>query len=495
MAKNHKKMQRSETCVVKYMRFSSERQNESSIEYQDAETDKWCEAHGFTVIESYIDRGYTGTNDRRPEFKRMIEDLQSEGCRCGVVLVYDYSRFSRNTYDAFYYLKILRDLGVYLISVKEDIDYKNEFALMQQFFVIAKNEQDSVDLGRRVMSNKLQKALRCENCGGKPPLGFTVGSDKHYEILPEEASLVRLIFMLTRQGRSYDYMAKYLNDNGYRTKLGKEFTYNSFHSILRQVKYTGIYRWNRTAAKDARGYINSHKEKDIKEQVLIPEGCPQIIPRKLFDDVQKLLESRANGKAANKNRRHYLLGGMDIIHCAGCGRAMVGATVKSHGIEYEVYRCPNHKHKTGCSTVDIRAEYLNPFVIKAIVKNSFKRDNLKTVNRILSELDSTSWLRSKKKRLENAIQQILNAIENNCTEALQLRLKNLEYELEEVTKEIKNKSSIGLIEADKFLSAKHHIVDYMLKYDSPDVRELIFQTVKDIRVGNDDVTIELCNVI
>ncbi len=491
MEKQRKRIKRDESLVVKYMRYSSEKQKESSIEYQDAETDSWCEARGFTVIEKYIDRGYTGTNDRRPDFQRMIEDLQSEGCRCGVVLVYDYSRFSRNTYDAFYYLKILRDLGVYLISVKEDIDYKNEFVLMQQFFIIAKNEQDSIDTGRRVMSNKLQKALRCESCGGKPPLGFTLGADKRYEIVPEEAELVRLIFNLARQGRSYDYMAQYLNDQGYRSKYGRAFTYNSFYSILRQVKYTGVYRWNRTASKDACGYRNSHKEKDIREQIFIPDGCPQIISKKLFDEVQEVLDSRADGKATNKSRRHYLLGGMDIIHCAECGRAMVGATVKSHGLEYEVYRCPNHKHKNGCSTVDIRSDYLNPFVVKAIVENSFKQENLKTVNRLISELDSTTWLRQKKKRLENSIQQILDAIEKDCTESLMTRLKKLEYEKSEIERQIKEKRSVSLVADDNFVSVQNQISDYILSEDSPEVRELIYQTVGDIRVGNDEVSVEL----
>ena len=71
------------------------------------------------------------------------------------------------------------------------------------------------------MSSKMRTATKAEHCGGIPPLGFCIGKDGHLEIVPEEAELVRLIFKLTVQGRSYNYMAKYLNERGYKTKKGE----------------------------------------------------------------------------------------------------------------------------------------------------------------------------------------------------------------------------------------------------------------------------------
>ena len=247
------------------MRYSSDNQTELSIEYQDAETRKWCDEHGYTIIQDYIDRSYIGTNDRRPEFQRMIQDIQSGEIECDVLVVYEYSRLSRDTMDAFCYLKILRDCRVDVVSITEPIDKTSDFAILQQFFIFAKNAQDSIDTGRRVMSSKRRIAANKEHCGGLPPLGFCVDEEGLLEVIPEEAALVRLIFTLTRQGRSYNYMAKYLNDKGYRTKKGSKFTYNSFNSILHQVKYIGIYRWNRAASKDELGYRNTHKEKEISE--------------------------------------------------------------------------------------------------------------------------------------------------------------------------------------------------------------------------------------
>lgn len=476
------------------MRYSSDNQTELSIEYQDAETRKWCDEHGYTIIQDYIDRSYIGTNDRRPEFQRMIQDIQSGEIECDVLVVYEYSRLSRDTMDAFCYLKILRDCRVDVVSITEPIDKTSDFAILQQFFIFAKNAQDSIDTGRRVMSSKRRIAANKEHCGGLPPLGFCVNEEGLLEVIPEEAALVRLIFTLTRQGRSYNYMAKYLNDKGYRTKKGSKFTYNSFNSILHQVKYIGIYRWNRSASKDELGYRNTHKEKEISEQIIIEDGCPQIIPKKLFYEVQALLKSRAGGKAENKSRRHYMLGGMNIIHCAECGRAMVGTIMKSHGLEYEMYSCPNHKVEKTCSTKDIRADFLNPFVAAAIVKHAFKKENIKTLNRLVSELDSTKELRKKKKRIEGSIEQVLQAIDISCTETLLKHLKKLEYERDSLDRQIKEKGSIQMMDNSLFKSTRQKLINYIYTQDSPEIRELIQETVGDIRVGNDEVTVELKNV-
>ena len=71
------------------------------------------------------------------------------------------------------------------------------------------------------------------------------------------------------------------------------------------------------------------------------------------------------------------------------------------------------------------------------------------------------------------------------------RLKKLEYEKSEIERQIKEKRSVSLVADDNFVSVQNQISDYILSEDSPEVRELIYQTVGDIRVGNDEVSVEL----
>ena len=62
--------------IFRYMRYSSHNQTETSIECQDITTRKYCQEKGYEIVKDYIDRSYTGTNDQRPDFQQMIEDIK-----------------------------------------------------------------------------------------------------------------------------------------------------------------------------------------------------------------------------------------------------------------------------------------------------------------------------------------------------------------------------------------------------------------------------------
>ena len=82
--------------VASYTRFSSEGQNETSIEYQDSGIEQYCKRMGYVIVEKYSDKAFSATNDRRPDFRRMIHDAGNKP-RWKKLIVYDFSRFSRNT--------------------------------------------------------------------------------------------------------------------------------------------------------------------------------------------------------------------------------------------------------------------------------------------------------------------------------------------------------------------------------------------------------------
>ena len=105
--------------AVVYARYSSDRQNEMSIEGQLAECRKYAEANDIVIVQEYIDRALTATTDKRPEFLRMISDSSERNFE--IILVYQFDRFARNKDDSGYYKKILRDNGVRVISAKEQI--------------------------------------------------------------------------------------------------------------------------------------------------------------------------------------------------------------------------------------------------------------------------------------------------------------------------------------------------------------------------------------
>ena len=93
------------TAVI-YARYSSDNQNEQSIEGQLRVCQDYAERNGILILNTYIDRAMTGTNDNRPDFQKMIKDSNNKEFE--YVIVYKIDRFSRNKYETAKYKKILQ---------------------------------------------------------------------------------------------------------------------------------------------------------------------------------------------------------------------------------------------------------------------------------------------------------------------------------------------------------------------------------------------------
>ena len=105
--------------AVVYARYSSDSQTEQSIEGQLRVCNEYAERNNIEIVENYIDRAMTGTNDNRPDFKRMLADAKKK--EWDYVLVYKFDRFSRNKYESVIHKKGLKDLGITVVSAMENI--------------------------------------------------------------------------------------------------------------------------------------------------------------------------------------------------------------------------------------------------------------------------------------------------------------------------------------------------------------------------------------
>lgn len=116
--KNLNKEGNMKTAVI-YARYSSDRQTEQSIEGQLRVCSDYADKNKIIIVDTYIDRAMSGTNDNRPAFKQMIIDSSKK--QWDYVIVYKLDRFSRNKYENAIHKKTLRDNGVKLLSAMENI--------------------------------------------------------------------------------------------------------------------------------------------------------------------------------------------------------------------------------------------------------------------------------------------------------------------------------------------------------------------------------------
>ena len=159
-----------------YARYSSDNQRDESIDAQLRAIHKFANENGYQIVSEYIDRAKTGTNDRREEFQRMIQD--SDDGDFEVVIVHKLDRFARNRYDSAISRKILRDNGVELYSVIEKFDNTPESIILEGLMETL-NEYYSANLSREVMKGMRENALQCRYTGGYVPLGYRVDDTGH----------------------------------------------------------------------------------------------------------------------------------------------------------------------------------------------------------------------------------------------------------------------------------------------------------------------------
>ena len=223
------------TAVI-YARYSCDAQTEQSIEGQLHVCKEYAEKNDLLVVDEYIDRATTGTNDNRAAFQQMLAD--SKRRQWSVVIVYKLDRFARNMYESVINRKKLSDNGVCLVSAMENIPDTPEGKLFQAV-IEGFNEYYSEDLRQKVNRGLRESWIKGNATGGIPPFGYVI-KDKKYVIDETEADAVREIFRKYSQGFKANSIANDLKERNVRRKNGKLVDQKYVYVILHDKRYTGV---------------------------------------------------------------------------------------------------------------------------------------------------------------------------------------------------------------------------------------------------------------
>lgn len=482
-----------------YARYSSDNQREESIEAQERAIEEYIKKNDIQIVKRYYDRAKSATSDRRPGFQQMISD--SSAGIFDLVIVHKLDRFSRDKYDSAKYKRILKQNGVKVESVTEHLDGSPESVILESV-IEGMAEYYSKNLAREVMKGMKETALQCKHTGGKPPLGYDLNEDKTYRINEKEAEAVKVVFEMYANGYTYVDIARKLNNMGARTKEGKTFSKNSLGSILRNEKYSGVYIFNRSSAKDAFGKRNTNKEKDEDEIIRVEGGMPQIITKELYETVQATIAKRQKSPGANKAKVQYLLSG--LIKCGECGYSMNGNRRTSNVKPvYMSYRCGCRQHKYDCNNKEIRKEYIEEFVLSELEKHILNEQAIpiiaQKVNQYITEKTSNErtsveGLKSELKEVEKQIGNGLTAIlEGYSKDILKTKLSELELRKNEIESKIleierAHDYIVQVNEEDiKLMFSK--IKSFVQTRNIPECKKFISDYVKEVIVYKDHVEV------
>ncbi|MBQ7383335.1 MAG: recombinase family protein [Clostridia bacterium] len=434
--------------AVAYARYSSDKQQESSITVQLAAIHKFCDAHKIELIHEYIDEAQTGMNANRRDFQEMVRAAPDKEFK--LIVVHRMDRWARNVDDARYYKKYFAKHGSKIVSAIEEFDDTPEgefFELMSMGMA----ELYSKKLSREAVAGKLANAREGKIHGGTPPLGYRV-QGKYYVIEEKEAEAVRIIFNMVVEGYGYTSIKSFLNSNGYRHADGRLFTAH-FTDILRNRKYIGEYVYNRSAYR-ARGVeYNNHTQKAEEEIIRIPGGMPRIIDDDTFNKVQYILdERRKHPNLRGVRKKKYLLTG--LLLCDECGKSFCGGKMRSHKIEYAIYKCNNRG--MNCPSKSINALHLEEYLFKLLEDCLLSPKNIEKLcdtvkacyiksydslnaeyDRIREEIESTEHtIKEQRDTYANSDNKILKSFVESGLRELERELNGLRYQLRDCEEKI-----------------------------------------------------------
>lgn len=354
-----------------------------SIENQKAIISDFVE-HKFPGAELvfYEDRDRSGyTFEQREGYQAMRRELMAH--RLDILVVKDFSRFSRRNSRGLVELEDLRDAGVRIISIGDGIDFPNDDDWLKIQFQFLINEMPVTDTSKKVKS-----VIRRRQEDGKwicaAPYGYIVNKKQQFEVVPVEADIVRRIYRMYIDGWGYKKIANSLTDEGiptprmaererkiaegedYRRSVKSAWSIATVQGILDNDFYIGTLR----QGKYTRAKINGRDIlRDEVEQIVIENHHQPIMDYRTFAAVRALREKRAkyNYRGVKINENVY----SGFLECGDCGAPMFALGRRDLK---PAYTCGTYHRRgtAGCTTHHIRVDKLDELV-KLYVKKV--RDN------------------------------------------------------------------------------------------------------------------------
>ena len=339
----------------------------NSIKNQKAILKKYADDNGFINTEFFVDDGVSGTTFDRPDFQRMIAEMESG--KIGTIIVKDMSRLGRDYLKVGYYTEIaFPNAEVRFIAINNGVDSANQQDSDFTPFLNIINEWYAKDT-----SKKIRAVFKAKGESGKPlcttpPFGYKKDPDdkNHWIVDDDAAKVVKYIFQLCIEGYGPTQIAHKLKDEGiftpsyyfksiglYPTAIITEepckWSARTVANILDKQEYLGHTINFKTRRKSYK--IKKKIDNDPSEWKIFKNKHEAIIDEETFNTVQRIRNGR---------RRRTLLGDMPLlsgmVYCADCGSKLYQVRSKdwNHDKEYMVCATYRKRGKHNCTSHQIR---------------------------------------------------------------------------------------------------------------------------------------------
>ena len=423
-----------EYSVAIYIRLSKEdgdKEESESVTNQRKILRAFAEENHYRIYDEYVDDGYTGTNFNRPDFKRMITDIENK--KVNMVITKSLSRLGRDYIETGRYIeKYFPENNIRYIAVLDDVDTfldKNcDTVALKNIF----NDFLAKETSKNVKRTKNKKKKEGFYYITYAPFGYKkVSKSGRIEIDEVQSKIVKMIFDLFIAGKGTYQIAKELNNlkidsPGLQMKMSNvlknttdttnKWSHNTVKRILENESYIGNCVQNKTKKI-------SYKSKKIiplseEEYTITEKHHEAIIDLDKFNLVQKILANHKNDKVRDTD---VLLKG--ILYCSHCNNKLI-------------IRTKTDKTKSGekirryiyCQTAN--KEFSNKKCYKKYINyDNFEKETLDKITEILN-----MYINSKAFKNEDALKKLLESQESKYT--IDNKIRKLNNDLENINKKI-----------------------------------------------------------
>ena len=524
--------------IAGYCRISVDEEldrDNTSIENQKAIIEDFVkEKFPGSSLTFFEDRDRSGyTFEQREGYQKLRRGLLNH--IYDILVVKDFSRFSRRNSKGLGELEDLRDAGIRIISIGDGIDFPNDDQWLNIQLRFLMNEMPVTDTSKKVRAvvNRRQKDGKWITAA---PYGYKVNARQEFEVVPTEAEVVRQIFELYIDGWGYKRIANYLTDEGIPTPRmsererkeaeGKEYkrpvkqvwAIVTVQGILDNDFYIGTMRQSKYTRKKING---KDVKKDVDEQIVIENHHQAIISYRDFRIAQELRKSRS--KSDYRGVKKYENTYTGFLVCGDCGSPMFSM---SRPDLRDAYRCGTYHRQglKGCTShyirVDVLDKLLKEYLRKVretsadmiqILQNDIQKqdedlaeketaaDNMEAV---LEELQEELQI-AKRQRVRDLLKRPQNeAIINRTYDEMEADIENRISSLEKQIELTKNRENT-IIRVNRAAKTAIEVFDEILEKDKLDPKDLhliidkiyVYEDHVDIKLKDDIDSILRCGML
>ena len=354
----------------------------NSIANQKSILEQYAIDHRFPNIKFYVDDGYSGANFNRPDFQRMMSDM--EDGKIGIIITKDLSRLGRNQlHTGLYIEERFPQFGVRYIAINDNVDTENAESNDLMPFKNLFNEWFVRDTSRKIRAVQRAKAQRGERLGTRAPYGYRKDENVKGKLIVDEeaAAVVRRIFALCAAGNGPSQIARLLRQE--KVLCPAMYAYERFGSRHMGLSLDKPYNWEKSTVAhmleselyigntlnmkySTKSYKDKRKIEHPREECIVIEGSHEpIIDRETWDIVQRVRQNRRRPTKMEELNKYS-----GLVICADCGSTMVLHRAHTMSASYNHFTCRTYK-KAG--TDACTAHYIRECILDEIVLEDIRR--------------------------------------------------------------------------------------------------------------------------